>query len=84
MALQPLWALSSFKFPDLFTIGSTSWTSDQLVAMPLPKHSTAQTQNKPIYTPNIHTLIGIGTHDHSLRVNADSSCLILLGYRDRR
>jgi hypothetical protein len=36
MALQPLWALASLQFPDLFTISRTPWTSDQLVAMPLP------------------------------------------------
>jgi uncharacterized protein YegL len=58
MALQPLWALASFQFPDLFTIGRTPWTSDQLCARPLPKHRTAQTQNKHIYTPNIHALSG--------------------------
>jgi hypothetical protein len=38
MALQPLWALAAFQFPHLFTIGRTSWTSDQLVARLLPKH----------------------------------------------
>jgi hypothetical protein len=40
MALQPLWALAAFQFPDLFTIGRTPWTSDQLVARPLPKPRT--------------------------------------------
>jgi hypothetical protein len=52
-----LWALASFQFPDLFTIGRTPWTSDQLVARPLPKHRTAQTQIKHIYTPNIEPTI---------------------------
>jgi hypothetical protein len=37
------------QFPDLFTIGRTPWTCDELVARPLPKHRTAQTQNKHIY-----------------------------------
>jgi hypothetical protein len=37
MALQPLWALASFQFPDLFIpIGRTPWTSDQLIARPVP------------------------------------------------
>jgi hypothetical protein len=36
MALQPLWALATFQFPDLFTIGRTPCTSDQL-----PKYRTA-------------------------------------------
>jgi hypothetical protein len=83
MALQPLWALASFRFPDLFTIGTTPWTSDQLVARPLPKHRTAQTQNKHIYIPNIHALSGIQTHDHSLWANEDSSCLRSLGDCDQ-
>jgi hypothetical protein len=39
-----------FQSPDLFTIGRTPWTSDQLLARPLTKHRTAQTQNKHIYT----------------------------------
>jgi hypothetical protein len=32
-----------------FTDGRTPWTSDQLVARPLPKHRTTQTQNKHTY-----------------------------------
>jgi hypothetical protein len=57
--------------------------SDQLIARPLPKHRTAQTQNKHIYTPNIHALSGIRTHDHSAQASEDSSCFRSLGYRDR-
>jgi hypothetical protein len=38
-----------FKLPHLFTNDTTPWTSDQLVARPLPKYRTAQTQ-KHIYT----------------------------------
>jgi hypothetical protein len=83
MALQPLWALAAFQFPDLFTIGRTPWMSDQLVARPLPKQRTAQTQNKHIYTPNIHAVSGIRTHDHSIRESEHSSWLRPPGYRDR-
>jgi hypothetical protein len=83
LALQSLWALASFQFPDLFTIGKTPWTSDQLVARPLPKYRTTQTQNKRIHTPNIHALSGIRIHDHSVRASEDSSCLRPLGYHDR-
>jgi hypothetical protein len=83
MTLRPLWALASFQFPDLFTIGMSPWTSHQLVPRPLPKHRRAQTQNKLIYTPNIHALSGIRTYDHSAWASEDSSCLRLLGYRDR-
>jgi hypothetical protein len=45
LALQPPWALASaFQFHDHFTDGRTPWTSDQLVARPLPKHKTTQTE----------------------------------------
>jgi hypothetical protein len=49
-----------------------------------PKHKTAQKQNKHIHTPNIHDLSGIRTHDHSIRVSKDSSCLRPLSYHNRR
>jgi hypothetical protein len=83
MALQPLWALAAFHSLDLFTIGRTPWTSDQLVARPVPKHRTAQTQNKHIYTPIIHAMSGIRTHDHSVRASEDSPCLRPRGHCDR-
>jgi hypothetical protein len=45
------WALASaFQFHDHFKDCRTSWMSDQLVARPLPKHRTTQTQNKHIHT----------------------------------
>jgi hypothetical protein len=59
----------------IFHSGRTAWASDQLVARPLPKHRTTQTQNKRIPTPNIHALSGIRTHDPSVRASEDSSCL---------
>jgi hypothetical protein len=83
MALQLLWALAAFQFPDLFTGGRTHWTSDQLVARHLPKHRTAQAQNKQIYTLNVHDLSVTRTHDHSFRASEDSSCLRPLGYPDQ-
>jgi hypothetical protein len=84
MALQPLWSLVAFQSPDLFTIGRSPWTRDQFVARPLPKYRTVQTPNKYIYTPNIHALSWIRTHNHSVRASEDNSCLRPLGYRDRR
>jgi hypothetical protein len=66
-----------------FTDSRTPWTSDQLVARPLPKHRTTRTQNKRIYTPNIYVLSGIRTHDPSVRASEDSSCLRTRGYCDR-
>jgi hypothetical protein len=73
-----------FQFHDRFTDGRTSWTSDQLVARPLPKHRTTQTQNKHIHIPNIHAMCGFRTHDLGFRASEDSICLRPLGYRDRR
>jgi hypothetical protein len=46
------------QFTDHFTDGRTPWTGDQHIAGPLPKHSTTQTQNKRIHTPNIYALCG--------------------------
>jgi hypothetical protein len=73
-----------FQFHDHFTDGRTPWTSDHLVARPLPKHRTTQTQNKHIHIPNIHALCGIRTHDPGFRASEDSTCLRLFGYSDRR
>jgi hypothetical protein len=64
----------------LYTDGMTHWTSDQLIAKPLPKHRTTQTQNKRIHTPNIHALSGIRSHDPGFRASEDSSCLRPRGY----
>jgi hypothetical protein len=66
------------------TDGRTSWTSDQPVARPLPKHRTTQTQKKRIHTPNIHALIGIRTHDPSVRASESSSCVRPRGYCERQ
>jgi hypothetical protein len=77
------WALASaFQFHDHFTDGRTPWTSDQLVARPLPKHRT-QTQNKHIHTPNIHALCEIRAHNPSFRACEGSSCRRPLGCCDR-
>jgi hypothetical protein len=80
--LRP-WPLM-FQFHDHFTDSRTPWTSDQLVARPLPKHRTTQTQNKHIHIPNIHALIGIRTHDPGFRASEDSACLRPFNYRDRQ
>jgi hypothetical protein len=44
MALQPLWALAAFQFPNLYTVGRTPWTSDQPVARPLPTQDNPNTE----------------------------------------
>jgi hypothetical protein len=80
LALQPPWAWPLiFQFYDHFTEGRTRWTSDQLVAKPLPKH----TQNKHIHIPNIHALCGIRTQDPGFRASEDSTYPRPLCYRDR-
>jgi hypothetical protein len=35
-ALQPLWTLAPFQFLNLYIVGRTPWTGDQLIARPLP------------------------------------------------
>jgi hypothetical protein len=80
--LYPTVSRLFFHF-DHFTDGRTPRTGDQLVARPLPKHRTTQSQNKHTHKPNIHALCGIGTHDPGFRAKEDSTCLRLLGYRDR-
>jgi hypothetical protein len=70
----PLWGTGLIsQFLDHFTVGRTPWTGDQLVAKPIHKHRTTQTQ-KNIHIPKIHALSGIRTHDPGFRP---------LGYRDR-
>jgi hypothetical protein len=67
--------------------GRTPWTGDQLVARPLPKHRTPQTQKNArtrTHTPNIHALSEIRTHDPGFRASEDSTCPRPLGYRDRQ
>jgi hypothetical protein len=61
----------------------TPWTSDQLVARPLHKQRTTQTQNKHIHSSNIYALSGIRTTDRSVRASEDSSRLRPRGYYDR-
>jgi hypothetical protein len=39
-----------FQFLNLYTVGRTPWTGDQLVARPLPTHRATQTQNKRTQT----------------------------------
>jgi hypothetical protein len=72
-----------FQFHDHFPDCRTPWTSDLLVARPLLKHMTTQTQNKHIHISNIHALCGIRTHEPGFRASEDSAYLRSLGYRDR-
>jgi hypothetical protein len=58
-----------FQFLNLHTVVRTPWMGDPPVARPLPTHRTTQTQTDSL-VPS-----GIRTHDPSLRVSEDSSCL---------
>jgi hypothetical protein len=67
--------------------GRTPWTCDQPVARPLPKHRTAQTQNKHIYyTLNIYAQGGIRNRNHGLRaietVHASDRSFTATGYKN--
>jgi hypothetical protein len=77
------WPLIHFR-NHFSQIRRTPWASDHLVAKPLPKHRTTQTQKKHIHIPNIHALSVIRTHDPSVRASEDSLCFRPRGYCDRR
>jgi hypothetical protein len=62
------WALAAFPFLNPIHSWSTPWTGDQPVARPLPTRRTT-------HNTGIHALIGIRTHDPSVRASEDSSCL---------
>jgi hypothetical protein len=73
----PPWNFRFTSVTRYSTVDRTPWTGDQLIARPLPAHTT-QTQ-----TLNIHAQSGIQTHCSGVRASEDSSCLRLLVYRDR-
>jgi hypothetical protein len=68
-----------FLFLNLHTVGRTPWTGDFPVARPLPAHRTTQTESTQADT---HALSGIRTHDPSVRVGEDGSCLRPRGHRE--
>jgi hypothetical protein len=48
---RPLLGLGRFfSFLNFYTVGRTPWTGDEPVALPLPAHTTEQTQNKRTQT----------------------------------
>jgi hypothetical protein len=75
------WSLIQFHNHSLQTVRLLDkWSAP--FARPLPKDRTAQTQNKYIHIPNIHTLSGIRTHDPSVRERDGSSSLRTRSYCD--
>jgi hypothetical protein len=81
--LYPTMSMFFFFHFDHFTDGRTPWTSDQLVARPLSKHRTTQTQNKHVHIPNIHALCRIRIHDPGFRASEDSTCLMVVFFNHR-
>jgi hypothetical protein len=82
LALQPPWSLASdSQFHDCFTDGRTPWTSNQLVARPLPKHRTTQTHNKHIHQTPMPCMGFEPMIQASER--ATSPCLRQIGYCGR-
>jgi hypothetical protein len=71
-----------FQFHDPLTDSRTPWTSDQLVAMPLHKHRSTQTQNKHTYQISM-PCVGFEPTIPCFRASEDSTCLRPVGYRDR-
>jgi hypothetical protein len=65
---SPSWALAAYQSPDLSQLVGLLGRVISPFARPLPKHRTAQTQNKHIYyILNIHAQNGIRTRNHGLR-----------------
>jgi hypothetical protein len=67
-----------FSFLILYTVSTTPWMRDQPAARPLPTLRTINAHNT-----DIHALSRIRTHDLSVRVSKDSSCLRPRGHCDR-
>jgi hypothetical protein len=70
-----------FQFTNLIHSRQDSLDGDQPVARPQPTHRTTQTQNK---YKDISASSGSRTHDLSVGVGVDSSCLRPHGSCDRR
>jgi hypothetical protein len=64
-------------------VGWTPWTGDQLVERPRPVHKHRKIHTHTSQTLNIHAQSGIRNDGPGVRASEDSSCLRLLGYRDR-
>jgi hypothetical protein len=80
MAVQPLWTLAVFQFLNLYTVGRTPWKGGQSVATPLP--TMRKTQTEKMHTDS-HASSAIRTHDPTVRVGEDGSCLRRRGHCDR-
>jgi hypothetical protein len=68
----------SLQFLNPKTVCRTPWTENQPVARPLPTQDNTNRINA-----DIHALSGLQTHDPSVRVSEDISCLRPRGHCDR-
>jgi hypothetical protein len=74
------WALAAFLFfLILYTVGTTPWARRKAYT-----YIQNNTHKINAHNTDIHALSGIRTHDPSVRVNEDSSCLRLRGHHDRQ
>jgi hypothetical protein len=82
VALQPFVGPSSFyQFLNLYTVGRTPWTGNQLVARPLPTHTG---QHKHRINAHIHPCFEWDSNPRSqCQRGEDSSCLRQCGHCGR-
>jgi hypothetical protein len=76
------WALAAFQFLDL-TQAAGLLERGISPSQGLYLNTGQHKHRINTYTPNIHILSGIRTHEHSVRASEDSSCLRPLGHCDR-
>jgi hypothetical protein len=63
------WSTNKFR-NNFFRDGRTPWTVDQLVARPLSKHRSTQTQNKRIHTPLVGFEVTIPASERTKTIHA--------------
>jgi hypothetical protein len=82
IALQPLWTLTAFFCFLIYTqsVGLLGW--GMCLSQGRYLHTDQHTHRINVHT-GIHALIGIQTHDPSVRAGEDGSCLSPRGHCDR-
>jgi hypothetical protein len=82
-SLLPLWSirLISQLIDYSYTVGLLGWVISSSQGLYTQDNTNTE---KRTYTPNIHALSAIRTHDPGLRASEDSTCLRPLDYRDRQ
>jgi hypothetical protein len=83
MAIQPFvgpWP--PFQFLNVYTVGRTPWTGDQLVARPLRTHRTTQTQNKRRHIPRVGFELTIPVLERAKTVHALDLAATVIGKKE--